>query len=308
MFSFEQLRAFIAVAETLHFGQAARDLRMTQPPLSRQIQKLELELGVQLFVRTNRRVELTVPGQLFLDRARQIIDFAEVSRATVQSAARGERGRLTVGFTSGSSLAVLGGLLPRWEQMLPDVDIDLRERVSRDQIADLTRYRMDIGLMRTLPESDEFEVAKFFTEDFVVALPLGHPLLNRPDALEVDDLVAYDMITYTRAESDYLLRKVETILGERRVRIRFAVSQILSMVALVAAGFGFALVPRSTSRIALDGVAFRDLALPDALAESGQVSLYAVWRRDSRNPALRRALPAIAESVQDPDVPESATA
>ncbi len=294
MFSIEQLRAFVAVAEHLHFGNAARELRMTQPPLSRQIQRLEADLGVQLLVRTNRRVELTPPGQVFLVRARALLDLAEESRATARRAARGERGRLSVGFTAGSSLAVLGDLLSAWERRLPDVDIDLHERVSQQQLEDLTRYRLDLGLLRTLPEEEDgFGSALILTEDLVVALPRAHPLADRGDPLGVDDLAGHRMIGYTRPDSEYFLHKIETLFGERRPPERVAVSQLLSIVSLVATGFGFALVPRSTSRIGVDGVVYRELAPPPGLAAAARVSVHAVWRLDSGNPVLHRALRAL---------------
>ncbi|GAA3606885.1 LysR family transcriptional regulator [Agrococcus terreus] len=296
MYSLEQLRGFVAVSEHLHFGRAAESLQMTQPPLSRQIQKLEAELGVQLLTRTNRQVALTAAGAELLERARHILALADRSRAAVRSVAHGERGTLTIGFTATSALSVLGPLLDRIHDALPDVDVDLRERVSGLQRTEIDRGSIDLGLLRTVP-AGEYGVRELFREDLVVAVPSGHEL-DAGGPVAVDRLVEHPMIGYARPESEYFLRKVERIVGDRQVRTVYSVAQILSMLSLVARGVGVALVPRSTESLRPHGVAFLELDLPGRLAAEAQVTIAAVWDRHSRNPVLPRALEAIAAPLQ----------
>ncbi|ROR65192.1 LysR family transcriptional regulator [Agrococcus jenensis] len=297
MYSLEQLRGFVAVSEHLHFGRAAESLQMTQPPLSRQIQKLEAELGVHLFTRTNRQVELTAAGVELLERARHILALADRSRAAVRSVAHGERGTLTIGFTATSALSVLGPLLDRIHDQLPDVDIDLRERVSGLQRTEIDRGSIDLGLLRTVPAGD-YGVRELFREDLVLAVPDRHPLAEAGRPVSVDRLVEHPMIGYARPESEYFLRKVERILGDRQVRTVYSVAQILSMLSLVARSIGVALVPRSTESLRPHGVTFLELDLPGRVAAEAQVTIAAVWDRGSRNPVLPRALEAIAAPLQ----------
>lgn len=295
MFSFEQLRAFVAVAEHLHFGNAARELRMTQPPLSRQIQNLETDLGVQLFVRTNRKVSLTVEGEAFVERAKQLLDLADSSRSLMQGVARGERGRLVVGFTSGASLAVLGDILTVWQERLPDVDVVLHEHVSRDQLAELAAYRYDIGLIRPLADPDIFETLRIHEESMVVAVPEGHPLADGAGEISVDEVARESIIGYARPDSEYFVRKLEGIFADRSVRVVQRAAQIHSVIALVAAGFGLAIVPRSAARMEYAGVVYRDLAAAEGQPAAYTAAVDAVWRRDSSNPALARAISAMRD-------------
>ncbi|WP_261166684.1 LysR family transcriptional regulator [Microbacterium sp. Marseille-Q6965] len=297
MFSLEQLRGFVAVAEHLHFGRAAQELQMTQPPLSRQIQKLETDLGAQLFDRSNRSVALTPVGELLLDRARQLLALAERSREAVRSAARGDEGSLTVGFTAASSISVLGPLLARFREHIPRIEIDLRERVTNQQLAEIERGAIDLGLVRNAPRQDPaMQARELFVEHLAAALPAGHPLADDEGPIRLDDLAAHPMIGYARPDSEYFVRKTQALLGARDVQVAFQVSQILSLLALVGMGLGFGLVPRSAEHMRVDGVVIRELDLDPGDAAHARVSIHAVWSRDSRNPALWRALEALGSS------------
>lgn len=295
MFNLEQLRSFVAVAEHLHFGRAAQELQMTQPPLSRQIQKLEADLGVQLFERTKRKVELTAAGTVFLERARRILVMTERSREAVRGVALGEAGRLTIGFTASSALSVLGPLLERVSAALPEAAIDLRERVSGAQLTEIERGSIDLAIVRSVPADPNFGVRELFREDLVVALPDGHPLAKADRACRVEQLSAYPVIGYALPESEYFYRRVEQIFAERRVRYAYSVSQILSMLSMVSSGFGIALVPRSAKKMRTEGVTYRDLLLPPNMASAAQVTISAVWSNESQNPVLWRALSVLQE-------------
>jgi DNA-binding transcriptional LysR family regulator len=143
-----QLRCFVAVAEELHFGRAAKRLFMTQPPLSRQIQLLEHDLGVELLERSSRQVHLSAAGHSFLRDARQILAFAQQASTSAQRVARGEAGRLTLGFTAVSAYSMIPQLLAQAQHALPNVDLVLREMVSVAQVEALASRMIDIGFIR----------------------------------------------------------------------------------------------------------------------------------------------------------------
>src|SRR5689334_11437906 len=126
-FTFEQLRGFVAVAEELHFGRAATRLRMTQPPLSRQVQKLEQFVGARLLERNNRGVALTTAGSAFLTEARRLLAAAEAAPDLARRVAAGSAGVVRIGFTAGSTFGILGEVLNLVAARLPDVSLGLRE-------------------------------------------------------------------------------------------------------------------------------------------------------------------------------------
>ncbi|MEV5555392.1 LysR substrate-binding domain-containing protein [Nonomuraea wenchangensis] len=148
MLTLDQIRAFVAVAEELHFGRAAERLRMTQPPLSRHIQKLERAIGVTLLERDNRRVILTEAGRGFLEDARHMLSLVETAGDRARRIAAGASGTLRLGFTAVSAISVLGGLLRLLAERLPEVDVILHEQVTARQIDGILRGELDLGLAR----------------------------------------------------------------------------------------------------------------------------------------------------------------
>src|SRR3954467_7850492 len=171
-------RAFVAVAEELHFGRAAGRIGMQQPPLSRLIQRVERELGVKLFERTNRRVELTPAGKVLLERGRRVIEQAELAINATQRAARGETGSWAVGFVGSATYGVLPEVLRTFRRRYPDVELVLYEMGSTAQQRAVVEGRLQLGFIRTPPEKvgrdpslAEIAVQR---EPLVVALPRGH--------------------------------------------------------------------------------------------------------------------------------------
>src|ERR1700712_4572747 len=181
VFSLARLSCFVAVAEELHFGRAAERLHMTQPPLSRQIQQLESELGVQLIDRTTRIVTLTPAGAGFLPDARRILQLAEGAAQTVKRIPAGDLGTVVVGFTAASAHVVLPLLLDAAREMLPDVKLDLREMVTSVQLEGLMRGELDLGMARPPVKRPGLVSRPLLHEPLIAALPQDHPLagLNR---------------------------------------------------------------------------------------------------------------------------------
>src|SRR5262252_716908 len=142
-----EMRYFMAVAVRLHFGRAAEALHISQPPLSRAIRALEEQLGVTLFARSRRRVELTAEGAHFLGEARRILESVERAAAGVRALAAGEKGRLRIGFVSLADYGVLPGLLKAYKTAQPGVALALREMLSPQQAAALGAGELDFGLL-----------------------------------------------------------------------------------------------------------------------------------------------------------------
>lgn len=289
MFTFDQIRSFVAVAEELHFGRAAERLNMTQPPLSRQIQKLEKDVGVQLIARDNRKVALTTAGRAFLSDARRLMVAANQAPVTARRIARGQAGLLRIGFTATSTLSVLGQLLTTLSEELPDVDVDLREMVTGEQLSSLTDGQIDLGLARPPFDHDLFDSRLLHAEGLKLAVPSTHPLGQLKRSIEAADLKGYPLIMHSPIKARYFYDLALRHMPIQRDNVVHTVSQILTMVSLVAAGRGVAFVPASAGRLNIAGVTLLDLA-----AQSEKVvELHAIWRRDHSNPALHRLLEAL---------------
>jgi DNA-binding transcriptional LysR family regulator len=285
MFSLARLSCFIAVAEELHFGRAAERLHMTQPPLSRQIQQLEAELGVQLIDRTTRSVTLTPAGVAFLPDARRILQLASL---TVKRVPAGDLGTVVVGFTAASAHAVLPRLLERTREQLPDVKLELREMVSAAQVDALMAGEIDLGMARPPLKRPGIVSRPLLHEQLVAALPAAHPLVGQSRQLTLNDLDGQDVVMYSPVQARYfneLLISTFTIAGATPRYVQF-VTQVHTMLVLVRSGLGIALVPASAATLHPEGVVFRSIG---AFRER-PVELDAAWRGDSTNPALLRVL------------------
>src|SRR4051794_23871601 len=286
MFTFDQLAGFIAVAEELHFGRAAERLNMTQPPLSRQIQKLEKSVGAELLERDNRRVQLTHAGQAFLEEARRLLALAERAPATARRIASGRSGVLRIGFTAASGFSILGPLLEEISAALPDVDIDLQELVTGEQIQAMMTGELDLGLARPPFDGEIFDSRLLYREAMVVAVPAGHPLTKLGRDLENADLKDEPLIMHSPLQARYFYDLVVRTLPVQHGNVVHTVSQILTMVSLVAARRGVAFVPRSATALGIDGVEYLQLG-----GDRGEpVELHAIWSRKVENPALGRLL------------------
>lgn len=283
-FTLEQLRGFVAVAEEGHFGRAAARLRITQPPLSRQVQKLERVLEVELLVRTPRAVLLTSAGRAFLVEARRILSLADAAPAAARGAARGDAGALSISFTAMAAVAVLGRWIQVIDRHMPLVELTLTEMVTRDQIDALLAGDVHIGLVRGVAPSDVLSVRRVHAESLVLACPRSHPLaaLGRPPSLV--DIARHDIVTYTPVSARYLHELVISVFRDAGVEPRYVqrVGQVNSLLALVNAGLGVGLVPRAAARMRLPNLAFTEI---DGIAPD-VVETHGVWRTAHDNPAL----------------------
>ncbi|GAA3388880.1 LysR family transcriptional regulator [Cryptosporangium minutisporangium] len=290
-YTLEQLRGLVAVAEELHFGRAAARLRMTQPPLSRQIQKLEAQVGVRLLDRDNRRVALTPAGEAFLAEARRILAIAEAAPDLAQRVSSGSRGLVRLGFTAASTFGILGRLLDRLERELPEVRIELFEMVTREQIAALANEDLDLGLARPPFDPELFDSRLLHREALLLAVPSGHPLASLDRPAVPADLATEPLIFHSQQKARYFYDLVVSMVPLAQERVVHSVSQILTMLWLVAAGRGIAFVPASATLLAIPDVALIPLATP----VPEPVELHLLWPRRTHNPALARVLEALRD-------------
>jgi len=290
MFSLDQLIAFVAVAEELHFGRAAERLNMTQPPLSRQVQKLERAVGVQLFERDNRRVVLTEAGHAFLGEARRLLTLVETAGDLARRVDQGAAGTLRLGFTAVSAIRTLGPFLRRVSDELPEVDVILHERVTSAQIDGLLHGELDLALARPPYDAQLLDSLVVAREPLCAVLPVGHPLAALERPLNAADFAAEELISYDPDRAGYFHELTVRFLAGSQHRITQRVQQVLTVVLLVAARRGVALVPESARDLGVPGVTFREI---DLVGEP--VELHAIWHRDSANPVLHRVRAMLSE-------------
>jgi len=228
---------------------------MTQPPLSRQIQQLESELGVQLIERSTRAVTLTPAGMAFLPDARRILQLAEGAAQTVKRIPAGDLGTVVIGFTAASAHVVLPRLLGAAREKLPDVKLDLREMVTAVQLEGLMTGEVDLGMARPPVRRPGLVSRPLLHEQLVAALPEAHPLVGLGRQLTLNDLDSQDVIMYSPVQARYfneLLISTFTIAGATPRYVQ-TVTQVHTMLVLVRSGIGMALVPASAATLHSDG-------------------------------------------------------
>jgi len=282
-----QLRCFVAVAEELHFGRAAARLNITQPPLSRQIQLLEHSLGAELFARSSRSVRLTAAGIAFLPDARRLLRLSDSASQHVRRIASGLAGRLRIGFTAASAYRFLPDLITALRGALPGVDLLLQEMVSGAQVDALLSGQLDAGLLRPPVAQPELAAIKIDAEPLLAALPARHRLA-RQSSITLADLDGQDFVMYAPDESRYFHDLLVMLFTAANVRPRFVqqLGQIHSMLALVRAGLGVALVPAAAAALRYHDVRLRPLVLQ----HPAPVELFLVWQHTADNPLLARLI------------------
>lgn len=171
---FRQLRYFVTVAQELHFGRAAELLDITQPALSKQIRVLETDIGIQLFIQTKRTVNLTPAGEVFLSQAQQLLKQAESAIAIARRTAKGEVGKLTIGFTPTATYTVLPKLIGSFRSCYPQVEVEMLELSTEAQVSAINKNEIDLGFLHPPIDSRGLELYPILSEEFVVVLPKKH--------------------------------------------------------------------------------------------------------------------------------------
>ncbi|AVE06737.1 LysR family transcriptional regulator [Pseudomonas palleroniana] len=280
------LRYFIAVAEELHFGRAAQVLGISQPPLSQQIQALEREVGARLFERTNRRVELSEAGRLFLQEARLVLAQVDKAADVARRAQSGELGELKIGFTSS---APFNSSIPQaifaFRQAFPAVHLNLQEMSSTEVAESLVDESIQVGLMRPLPLPDSLGVIELMHEPLVAVLNAGHPLVDGSErGLHLAQLAQEPFVFFPRTYGSGLYAQLLNLARDAGFSPHFAqeAGEAMTIIGLVAAGLGVSVLPASYQRIRIDGVVYRTL-----LDQEAVTAVWLVQRKGAQSPMAK---------------------
>ena len=263
------LRYFVKVASELHFGRAADQLGISQPPLSQQIRMLEQELGVALFERTSRRVRLTVAGRLFLDEARATLAQADHAVSIARRAAVGEVGDLNIGLSASALyVTVISETIGEFRHVHPDVHLDISERDVTTQRGAVAAGALDIGFIRSArrpPLPAGVALTPLEQDRMYVALPVGHRLAEPAGPIALAEIAGEAMVHYPYDSEGFQedLRRLYETIG-LRPRIVQEVREMSTLLGLVAAGIGITVLPAPLRRLRVDTVRYRELSDPSA--------------------------------------------
>ncbi len=257
-----QLRYMIAIAQERNFTRAAAKLNIAQPPLSRQIQQLEDELGAILFERGSRPVRLTDAGRLFYEQAVQVIERLEEIKVMTRRAHEAPRPHFRIGFVGSVLYGHLPEVIRRYRAARPGVDITLVELTTLEQLAALKEHRIDVGFGRILFDDPLVNRMLLRNERICVALPAAHPLLAGKAPLELADITREPLIVFPKSPRPSYADQVLALLAERSLKppALYEVRELQTALGLVAAESGLCLVPASIENLKRDNVVYRPLA------------------------------------------------
>ncbi|HTK02005.1 MAG TPA: LysR family transcriptional regulator [Bordetella sp.] len=289
------LRYFVTVAEELHFTRAARRIGIAQPPLTAQIKALESELGVQLFNRQPGRVSLTLPGQVYLEEARAILEHVKKAALRCQLSAQGMVGRISVGFTESASFrAEVTTALQRYRSLYPRVEMSLEESRTGTLMESLRQGRIDVAFVRLpIGEDNGITFSLLSTEPMMVVVPRDHPLDGR-QSVRLEELSEELFVLYPRSTRSGLPEMVVSACEARGFSPKVVqhAPQVSSTINLVASGLGVSIVPACMRGTRSDDVHYI------SLEESGLVaSLGMAHRSTGISPALQNFVDLVLSGV-----------
>ncbi len=286
------LRYFLAVASERNFTRAAERLHMAQPPLSRQIQQLEEELGVQLIERESRPLRLTEAGRLIYEQAVQVLERVDEIKALARRLRHAEHSRFTIGFVASTLYGWLPEMIRRYRSIRPNVEVALLELTTVEQIAALKEGRIDVGFGR-IPLEDA-AVARHLLryETIIAAIPFGHALLDREEPLRLDDLTAGTLVLYPKSPRPSFADQVLALYRARGLKpdAVLEVRDVQTALGLVAADVGISLVTASVQHLRRDKVEYRPLDEPQAVSP-----LFMSHRVNDTSPEIAILLDAIGD-------------
>ena len=283
-----QLRYFLVLAEELHFVRAAARLNVSQPPLSRQIQALEQELGLTLFVRGNQRVSLTEAGAALYRDLKET--FAALDRAVTRAkgVARGEAGRIALGMTGSVSFGVMPAILERFHSKFPLVRMEILHLIKADQMQALAARRISLGLTRSAVHTAQIVSEVIHQEPFIAALHESHPLARQKivalEKLAPDNFVLYRGNSWPSV-ADEIIGLCAT--AGFSPSIDQDTGEMQTAVSLVAAGLGVTVVADCIRSLLLPRVVYRPLTVRGKIPLT---KLHAIYRKDDASPVLKAFL------------------
>jgi DNA-binding transcriptional LysR family regulator len=284
------LRYFLAVAETLHFGNAAAQLGMAQPPLSQQIKTLENIVGYRLFDRTTRGVRLTAVGEYLLERARKTLERVDQDIEMARRLGKGQEGVLSVGFSGSVMFTRLPFVIERYRRLYPKVELQLQELVTAEQMSALKEGTLDLGFLRDGEPDSAVTIEPLLSERFVAILPKQHPLAART-SLHAADLREEPFVFYARKMGPLAFDRMIACCEADGFRPRIVqdTPQWPTAVRLIAAGLGVSIAPACVSSLAMPDVVYK------RLRSTHRTSVDIGIRRDFHSPVAAAFLTIIRQ-------------
>ena len=287
------LRAFVTLAEEKHFGRAAELLGVSAPTLTEQIQALERSVRIKLVERTSRSVTLTAPGRSFLVEAEAALRHARAALLAAQTTERGNSGKLEIGYMLiASVIGIVPSLIGEFCRQNPSVDINLHRIEMTDQQQGILEGELDLGIVKTPTELPTglscFEIV---TLPYAAVLPAGHRLANRHE-IEPWEIIDEDFVSLSADAEVSFWRNISIVTGGAEPRIRKRAPDILSLLNLVAAGFGVSISAHQLSRMNIPGIVFVPIRSPELN------SISVLYRKNDRAP-LTVALRSFMKSRTD---------
>ena len=285
------LRYFVCVATERSFSRASELLHIAQPPLSRQIQQLEEEVGTQLLHR-GRPITLTEPGRYFFEQARMILQRIDEMRAMTQRIGKGARKQFGIGFVASTLYDTLPELIRRFRLTMPDVEVALSEMTTLEQTMALKDGRIDIGFGRLRFDDEGLTRSVIREERLVLAVPQGHALTRVSGSLSLRQTTSEPLILYPRAPRPSYADQVLSIYRDLGLNpmVDFEVREMQTALGLVAAGAGVSLVPSSVRRLGRDDVVYLDLSEPNIVSP-----IIMTYRTNDTSPLLAHILGLVHE-------------
>ncbi len=291
VFDMRMLRYFVAVAEERHFGRAAERLHIAQPPLSQQIKRLENELGTVLLTRTTRRVELTAPGELLLARGKRLLSDAELLAQDVRKVGRGLESSVRLGLTGSATYGLMPKIVRATSAALPELDLHVSgENLTPVLERQLLSGHIDVALLRPPVDSEKITHSIVTHEALVAALPIDSPLASRTE-LRLSDVTDRALVGYPMNSSVSRVLDAEIRSTGRRPRYINRVSETSTLISLVSAGMGIAIVPEAAMALKLSGVAYRPIV------DAPTVALAIAWRSDEPSASIQRYVQFLKKTI-----------
>ncbi|WP_111858349.1 DNA-binding transcriptional regulator HcaR [Acinetobacter sp. CFCC 10889] len=285
------LRYFVAVAEELNFTKAAQRMFTVQPSLSQQIKDLEQEVGVQLLIRSNRKVELTDEGRAFLKEALLSLEHAEKAIFDARQIAKINKDQLNIGFVPVAEMKVFPYIMPNIRAHFPDIKIDFHSLTDSDQFKALRKGEIDIAFTRYLSDDEEFESMQVFQEPLTLIMPKDSPFAQQKH-VSIKSFNQQDFVISDEDASPQLHKIIQDFFKQSKLNVNVVQksTNILLNVNLVGMGVGWSLVPAYVIPLLGDKIVVKNTVEPLPM-----IGLYASYRKDQKNEAIDLILKILKE-------------
>ena len=285
------LRYFVAVAEELNFTKAAQRMFTVQPSLSQQIKDLEQEVGVQLLIRSNRKVELTDEGRAFLKEALLSLEHAEKAIFDARQIAKINKDQLNIGFVPVAEMKVFPYIMPNIRAHFPDIKIDFYSLTGSDQFKALRKGEIDIAFTRYLSDDEEFESMQVFQEPLTLIMPKDSPFAQQKH-VSIKSFNQQDFVISDEDASPQLHKIIQDFFKQSKLNVNVVQksTNILLNVNLVGMGVGWSLVPAYVIPLLGDKIVVKNTVEPLPM-----IGLYASYRKDQKNEAIDLILKILKE-------------